>query len=150
MFNEALLKRAESGDVEAALEVANCYYRGIDVEEDNDKAFAWFNRILEMDPQNATALTNIGKYGALISSLEFGRTAKKFISRSPIVFISFIESAASSAIFLIRISFSLHAIMLSRATVEANGALILNRNPEYSFSAGKYIKVVCPPFSGTI
>lgn len=60
MFNEALLKRAESGDVEAALEVANCYYRGIDVEEDNDKAFAWFNRILEMDPQNATALTNMG------------------------------------------------------------------------------------------
>lgn len=40
MFNEELLKRAESGDVEAALEVANCYYRGIDVEEDNDKEFA--------------------------------------------------------------------------------------------------------------
>lgn len=38
MFNEELLKRAESGDAEAALEVANCYYRGIDVEEDNDKA----------------------------------------------------------------------------------------------------------------
>ena len=43
MFSEELLKKAESGNVEAALEVANCYYRGIDVEEDNDKACAWFN-----------------------------------------------------------------------------------------------------------
>ena len=53
MFSEELLKKAESGNAEAALEVANCYYRGIDVEENNDKAFAWFNRILEMDPNNA-------------------------------------------------------------------------------------------------
>ncbi len=35
MFNDELLRKAESGDVESALEVANCYYRGIDVEEDN-------------------------------------------------------------------------------------------------------------------
>ena len=60
MFSEELLKKAESGNAEAALEVANCYYRGIDVEENNDKAFAWFNRILEMDPNNAVALTNPG------------------------------------------------------------------------------------------
>lgn len=60
MFSEELLRKAESGDLEAALEVADCYYRGIDVEEDNNKAFAWYNRILEMDPENATALTSLG------------------------------------------------------------------------------------------
>ena len=78
MFNEALLKRAESGDVEAALEVANCYYRGIDVEEDNDKAFAWFNRILEMDPQNATALTNMGS--CYRGGLELSKTIAKLLN----------------------------------------------------------------------
>lgn len=61
MFSEELLRKAESGDLEAALEVADCYWRGIGVEQDNNKAFAWFNRILEMDPENATALTSLGK-----------------------------------------------------------------------------------------
>ena len=60
MVSEEVLKKAESGNGEAALEVANCYYRGIDVEEDNDKACAWFNWILEMDPNYAVALTNLG------------------------------------------------------------------------------------------
>ena len=59
MFNNELLRKAESGDVESALEVANCYYRGIDVEEDNDKAFEWYNRILTMEPDNDIALTSL-------------------------------------------------------------------------------------------
>ena len=60
MLSDELLRKAESGNIEAALNVANSYYFGIDIKQDGDKAFAWYNRVLKIDPENDIALTNIG------------------------------------------------------------------------------------------
>lgn len=56
-----LLKRAESGDIVAIEEVANSYYRGKNgFPEDNEKALYWYEKALEIDPENVVGLNGVG------------------------------------------------------------------------------------------
>lgn len=58
---EELLKRAESGEITAIEEVANSYYRGKNgFPEDDEKALFWYERALEIDPQNVVGLNGVG------------------------------------------------------------------------------------------
>ena len=39
---DALRQLAEQGDAEAQNELGTCYYKGIDIEPNAEKAFKWF------------------------------------------------------------------------------------------------------------
>lgn len=61
MEKEKMLELAESGDVKAMEEVANAYYRGKNgFEEDRVKAAQWFQKLLEIDPENLIGLNGMG------------------------------------------------------------------------------------------
>lgn len=61
MLDQKLLARAEANDVQAIFEVAKAYYMGRDVEEDNDKAFELFSKVVALDPSFADAYSRIGR-----------------------------------------------------------------------------------------
>lgn len=59
---EELLKQAEAGNTEAMLAVARCYDWGEGAKWDRAKAFLWYQRILETNPDNAIVLNRVGEY----------------------------------------------------------------------------------------
>lgn len=61
MFDQELLARAETNDVQAIFEVAKAYYMGKEVEEDNDKAFELFSKVVALDPSFADVYSRIGR-----------------------------------------------------------------------------------------
>ncbi len=61
MFQDTL-KKAENGDLQAMLEVAESYYDGDQVEENDDQAFAWAQKAYELAPDNTDACYLYGKY----------------------------------------------------------------------------------------
>lgn len=50
MLDQELLAKAEANDVQAIFEVAKAYYIGDGVEENNDKAFELFSKVVALDP----------------------------------------------------------------------------------------------------
>lgn len=58
MLDRDLLNRAASKDISAMIEVANAYL-GKGVETDDNKAFAMFNEIVNLDPSKADVFTDI-------------------------------------------------------------------------------------------
>lgn len=61
MLDQELLARAEANDVQAIFEVAKAYYMGQGVEEDNDKAFELFSKVVALDPSFADVYSRIGR-----------------------------------------------------------------------------------------
>lgn len=61
MLDQELLARAEANDVQAIFEVAKAYYIGEEVEEDNDKAFELFSKVVALDPSFADVYSRIGR-----------------------------------------------------------------------------------------
>ena len=61
MLDQELLARAEANDVQAIFEVAKAYYMGKEVEEDNDKAFELFSKVVALDPNFADVYSRIGR-----------------------------------------------------------------------------------------
>lgn len=56
-----LLTKATSGDLASIETVAESYFRGKNgFDEDNDQALIWYQKALEIDPNNKIALTGIG------------------------------------------------------------------------------------------
>lgn len=61
MLDNDLLKRAEENNVQAVFRVAMAYFTGEEVEEDNDKAFSLFCRVIALDPSFSDVYSRIGK-----------------------------------------------------------------------------------------
>ena len=61
MLDRELLARAKANDVQAIYEVANAYYLGKGVEENDAKAFALFNKVIALDPDFAKVYSHIGR-----------------------------------------------------------------------------------------
>lgn len=62
MFSTILLSKAESGDLETILDIANSYFKGAGTLIDREKAFKWYKKALEIDENNVKALNGIGDY----------------------------------------------------------------------------------------
>ncbi len=61
MLDQELLARAEANDVQAVFDVANAYYLGKGVDEDNDKAFELFNKVVALDPSFPAVYSCLGR-----------------------------------------------------------------------------------------
>ena len=62
MFSKNLQLKAESGDLEAILDIANSYFKGAGTKIDREKAFEWYSKALEIDANNVKTLNGIGDY----------------------------------------------------------------------------------------
>lgn len=60
MLDQELLAKAEANDVQAIFEVAKAYYIGDGVEENNDKAFELFSKVVALDPNFPDVYSRIG------------------------------------------------------------------------------------------
>lgn len=60
MIKRELIEKAESGNVEAIIDLGAAYYNGEDGEENRGKAFELFTKALELDPQNPVAINKLG------------------------------------------------------------------------------------------
>lgn len=61
MLDQELLAKAEANDVQAIFEVAKAYYIGDGVEENNDKAFELFSKVVALDPNFPDVYSRIGR-----------------------------------------------------------------------------------------
>lgn len=59
MFSTSLLSRAEMGDLEAILDIANSYYMGANTVIDGERAFYWYNIAFEIAPDNTKAINGL-------------------------------------------------------------------------------------------
>lgn len=55
-FTPDLLKKAEAGDLNAQLHIAECYDKGIGVEQSKEKADFWFKKIQEQANQKVASI----------------------------------------------------------------------------------------------
>lgn len=74
MLDQELLAKAEANDVQAIFEVAKAYYIGDGVEENNDKAFELFSKVVALDPNFPDVYSRIGRcyekgWGSLLIGL---------------------------------------------------------------------------------
>lgn len=60
MIDKELGQRADSGDLEAIMEVAELYFSGQEGYDKRGEAFALYTKALAIDPENATAINRIG------------------------------------------------------------------------------------------
>ncbi len=60
MLDADLLTRANNHELDAMMEVANAYYRGIGVELDDEEMFKWYSNIIKLAPDCAEALCRLG------------------------------------------------------------------------------------------
>lgn len=61
MLDDNLRKRAEENDVQAVFDLAMAYFIGEEVEEDNDKAFSLFCKVIALDPDFTNVYSRIGR-----------------------------------------------------------------------------------------
>lgn len=61
MLDQELLAKAEANDVQAIFEVAKAYYIGDGVEENNEKAFELFSKVVALDPNFPDVYSRIGR-----------------------------------------------------------------------------------------
>lgn len=61
MLDQELLAKAEANDVQAIFEVAKAYYIGDGVEENNEKAFELFSKVIALDPNFPDVYSRIGR-----------------------------------------------------------------------------------------
>lgn len=61
MLDDNLLKRAEENDVQAIFDVAMAYFIGENVEEDNDKAFSLFCKVIALEPNFTDVYSRLGR-----------------------------------------------------------------------------------------
>lgn len=59
MFSEDKLIKAQNGDLNAMLDIANSYFKGANTIIDRDKAFYWYQKALEIDSQNLKAMNGL-------------------------------------------------------------------------------------------
>ena len=55
-YTDELLKRAESGDLKAQLDIAECYDKGLGVQKSTEKADYWFKKIQEQANQKVASI----------------------------------------------------------------------------------------------
>lgn len=72
MNTEAMLQRAQAGDVDAMLEVADAYYCGYGLPEDDDAAEMWYQRAFEAAPNHPGVLCE--KAGRCMQEVGFLKT----------------------------------------------------------------------------
>ena len=59
MISDELLVKAESGNIEAMLDAANSYFKGANTVIDRNKAFYWYNKAYESEPDNVKAINGL-------------------------------------------------------------------------------------------
>lgn len=59
MFSEDKLIKAQNGDLNTILDIANSYFKGANTIIDRDKAFYWYQKALEIDSQNLKAMNGL-------------------------------------------------------------------------------------------
>ena len=59
MFSTNSLSKAESGDLEAVLDIANSYYMGANTVIDGERAFYWYSKAFEIAPNNTKAINGL-------------------------------------------------------------------------------------------
>lgn len=59
MFSDELLIKAENGDIDAMLDIANSYNKGANTIIDGEKAFYWYNKAFELDSNNVKAINGL-------------------------------------------------------------------------------------------
>lgn len=55
-YTDELLKRAESGDLKAQLDIAECYDKGLGIQKSTEKADYWFKKIQEQANQKVASI----------------------------------------------------------------------------------------------
>lgn len=60
MIDRDLIRKAETGDVDSIITLANAYYDGIDGEGNCYKAFELYSKALEAEPENVRAINCLG------------------------------------------------------------------------------------------
>lgn len=59
MFSEDKLIKAQNGDLNTMLDIANSYFKGANTIIDRDKAFYWYKKAFDMDFQNIKAINGL-------------------------------------------------------------------------------------------
>lgn len=59
MFSDELLTKAENENIEAMLDIANSYNKGANTIIDGEKAFYWYNKAFELEPNNVKAINGL-------------------------------------------------------------------------------------------
>lgn len=59
MFSEDKLIKAQNGDLNAMLDIANSYFKGANTIIDRDKAFCWYKKAFDMDFQSIKAINGL-------------------------------------------------------------------------------------------
>lgn len=60
-YTKELLENAKHNNVQAIIELAECYFEGKGISKNYKKAFKWFNKALEINADNSYAIYRVGK-----------------------------------------------------------------------------------------
>ncbi|MGN0461801.1 MAG: tetratricopeptide repeat protein [Ruminococcus sp.] len=59
MICDELIVKAENGNIDAMLDIANSYFKGANTVIDKNKAFYWYNKAFELEPDNVKAINGL-------------------------------------------------------------------------------------------